>query len=111
MAVGVQRGIAVCSASSAHPPAGPPPAADPHLPAALRLQVRTLPKVLKFLPSDKAQDARNFVQGEWVAAAGRGARAGGGGGDGVGSCCGTTAACGGLSSALQRLDSTSGRGI
>jgi hypothetical protein len=24
--------------------------------------VRTLPKVLKFLPSDKAQDARNFVQ-------------------------------------------------
>lgn len=25
--------------------------------------VRTLPKVLKFLPSDKAQDARNFVQG------------------------------------------------
>ena len=23
--------------------------------------VRTLPKVLKFLPSDKAQDARNFV--------------------------------------------------
>lgn len=25
--------------------------------------VRTLPKVLKFLPNDKAQDARNFVQG------------------------------------------------
>jgi len=25
--------------------------------------VRTLPKVLKYLPSDKAQDARNFVQG------------------------------------------------
>ena len=25
------------------------------------LQVRTLPKVLKYLPSDKAQDARNFV--------------------------------------------------
>ena len=24
--------------------------------------VRTLPKVLKYLPSDKAQDARNFVQ-------------------------------------------------
>ena len=24
-------------------------------------QVRTLPKVLKFLPSDKAQDARNYV--------------------------------------------------
>lgn len=23
--------------------------------------VRTLPKILKFLPSDKAQDARNFV--------------------------------------------------
>jgi magnesium chelatase subunit H len=23
--------------------------------------VRTLPKVLKFLPSDKAQDARNYV--------------------------------------------------
>ena len=26
------------------------------------LQVRTLPAVLKFLPSEKAQDARNFVQ-------------------------------------------------
>ena len=25
-------------------------------------QVRTLPAVLKFLPSEKAQDARNFVQ-------------------------------------------------
>jgi cobalamin biosynthesis Mg chelatase CobN len=25
--------------------------------------VRTLPKVLKYLPSDKAQDAKNFVQG------------------------------------------------
>jgi hypothetical protein len=24
-------------------------------------QVRTLPKVLKYLPSDKAQDARNYV--------------------------------------------------
>ena len=23
--------------------------------------MRTLPKILKFLPSDKAQDARNFV--------------------------------------------------
>lgn len=26
------------------------------------MQVRTLPAVLKFLPSEKAQDARNFVQ-------------------------------------------------
>ena len=25
-------------------------------------QVRTLPAVLKYLPSEKAQDARNFVQ-------------------------------------------------
>jgi hypothetical protein len=32
--------------------------ADPRHPAP---QVRTLPKVLKFLPSDKAQDARTFV--------------------------------------------------
>ena len=32
------------------------------LPACLPgLQVRTLPKVLKYLPSDKAQDARNYV--------------------------------------------------
>lgn len=28
----------------------------------VRLQVRTLPAVLKYLPSEKAQDARNFVQ-------------------------------------------------
>ncbi len=26
-------------------------------------QVRTLPKVLKYLPVEKAQDARNFVNG------------------------------------------------
>ena len=42
------------------------PAHAPLLPACLPaclpgLQVRTLPKVLKYLPSDKAQDARNYV--------------------------------------------------
>lgn len=34
---------------------------DPAIPLPPCPQVRTLPKVLKYLPSDKAQDARNFV--------------------------------------------------
>lgn len=51
------------------PPVRPPPpprsarAKNDNFEEGLLKLVRTLPKVLKYLPSDKAQDARNFVSG------------------------------------------------
>ena len=66
-----------CLLAGPNRPAAPPP-------PFVRLQVRTLPKVLKYLPSDKAQDARNYVNSlqYWLggndgARAGCGGRAGG----------------------------------